>query len=284
MTIPAASAGNNIGVSTVRAELGLSFSAGDDISIKDMNTKHIAVDLSNTTDSRFTLTKKTGMTMTSDDVATTAQNALASNPSSLGEWRSYDYVNPIVFSSYSASTASTAQSVTGLLTSYETTSCIVFVQNSVELYCKRVGNDIVWYGGEGTYGSTHITNTEGGTSITSDTEVARLAGAATTSSTGDTTVSVTYGTAYNAQGIYEAGPAAVSSGSTGSQMTSTNTKVGYEMKTSGASECHPNGDYNVHRWNLDFTVNPVGMNSRVIRFFTGYSIYARNPYPNRECC
>ena len=61
----------NVGVSTVRGELGLSFSAGDNISIKDMNTKHIAVDLSNTTDSRFTLTKKTGMTMTSDDVATT---------------------------------------------------------------------------------------------------------------------------------------------------------------------------------------------------------------------
>ena len=274
----------NVGVSTVRAELGLSYSAGDNISIKDMNTKHIAVDLSNTTDSRFTLTKKTGMTMTSDDVATTAQNGLASNPSRLGEWGGYDYVNPIVFSSYSASTASTAQSVTGLLTSYETTSCIVFVYNSVELYCKRVGNDIVWYGGEGTYGSTHITNTEGGTSITSDTEVARLAGAATTSSTGDTTVAVAISTVHNQWDIFTAGPANTSSGSTSSQLTSTNTKVGYESHTSGYSDCIEGGAYNVHRWKHEYTVTPVGMNARVFRFFTGYSIYAITQTGGGECC
>ena len=273
----------NVGVSTVRGELGLSFSAGDNISIKDMNTKHIAVDLSNTTDSRFTLTKKTGMTMTSDDVATTAQNALSSNPSSLGEWKNYDYVNPIVFSASTSSTSSTLRSVQGALSSYESSSCVQLVQNSVELYCKRVGNDIVWYGGEGTYGSGHITYTEGGTSITSDTEVARLAGAATTSSAGDTTVSVGITTLVNSVGIWSAGPVTVSSGSTNSQLTSTNTKIGYESKTNGFSECVPNGAYNIHTWYLDFNVSPVGMNSRGFRFYTGYSIYARNPV-GAQCC
>jgi hypothetical protein len=274
-------------VSTVRAELGLSYSSNDNISLADMNTKHIAVDLSNTTDSRFTLTRLSGVTMTTDDIATSNQNALASNPSSLGEWRGYDFVNPIVFSSYSSSYADDGQTVQGELVSYQSSSCQQLVRSSVELYCKRVGNDIVWYGGEGDYGSTHTTTTEGGAVITSDTEVARLAGAATTSSTGDTTVAVSYGTAYSSQGIFEAGPAAFSSGSTSSQMTSTNTKVGYEMRTLGTSECHPNGDYNIHRWNLDFTVTPIGMNARTFRFYTGYSIYARNPYAsgqNRQCC
>ena len=35
----------NVGVAAVRAELGLSYSAGDNISLSDMNTKHIAVAL-----------------------------------------------------------------------------------------------------------------------------------------------------------------------------------------------------------------------------------------------
>lgn len=275
----------NVGVSTVRAELGLSYSAGDNISLKDMNTKHIAVDLSNTTDSRFTLTKRSGMTMTADDVATSNQNALASNPSSLGEWRSYDYVNPIVFSSYGTTTGSTVQSVQGHLTSFSTTGCIGFgIKNSVELYCKRVGNDIVWYGGEGRWGSTHTTSTEGGSSITSDTEVARLAGAATTSSTGDTTVAVAISTVHNQWDIFTAGPANASSGSTNSQLTSTNTKVGYESHTSGYSDCIAGGAYNIHRWKHEYTVTPVGMNARVFRFFTGYSIYAITQTGGGECC
>ena len=275
----------NVGVSTVRAELGLSYSAGDNISLSDMNTKHIAVDLSNTTDSRFTLTKRSGMTMTADDVATSNQNALASNPSSLGEWRSYDYVNPIVFSSYGTSYAGEEQTVQGELASYSTSGCIGSgIKNSVELYCKRVGNDIVWYGGEGRWGSTHISSTEGGAVITSDTEVARLAGAATTSSTGDTTVSVSSSTAYNSWNIFTSGPITSSSGSTNSQLTSTNTKVGYEHHTNGYSECIPSGAYNVHRWKHEYTVTPVGMNARVFRFFTGYSIYAITQTSGVECC
>jgi hypothetical protein len=275
----------NVGVAAVRAELGLSYSAGDNISLSDMNTKHIAVDLSNTTDSRFTLTKRAGITMTTDDVATSNQNALTSNPSSLGEWRSYDYVNPIVFSSYGASYANEDQTVQGELASFSTSGCIGYgIKNSVELYCKRVGNDIVWYGGEGRWGSTHTTSTEGGAVITSDTEVARLAGAATTSSTGDTTVSVAISTAYNSWNIFTAGPANTSSGSTNSQLTSTNTKVGYESYTSGYSDCIAGGAYNVHRWANDFTVTPVGMNARVFRFYTGYSIYAITQTHGSDCC
>ena len=73
----------NIGVSTVRAELGKSYSAGDNISLKDMNTKWVAIDKSNASDSRFTLT---GVgTMTSDDTVTSDQSDLDSNPSSLSE-------------------------------------------------------------------------------------------------------------------------------------------------------------------------------------------------------
>ena len=275
----------NVGVSTVRAELGLSYSAGDNISLSDMNTKHIVIDLSNTTDSRFTLTKISGVTMTADDTATSNQNALDSNPSGLGEWRSYD-LNGLVFSSYDTSTSSNDETVTGGLFSADNpNACFLTVRNSVELYCSRVGNDIVWYGGEGRHGSTHTSETEGGNVISSDTEVARLAGAATTSSTGDTTVSVASPTTeYTSQGIWGASPVAVSSGSTSSQLTSTNTKIGYEHHTTGVSECHPSGATNIHRWSLNYTVTPVGMNARTFKFYTGYNIYARNPYGGQDCC
>ena len=117
--------------------------------------------------------------------------------------------------------------------------CVVPVLMTVEIYCKRVGNDLVWFAGEGEH-STGDHSIEGsGISITSDTEICRLAGAAA-----NTNVVVSCGqTAFatNTTGGMLGQTAVTSSGSSSSAMTSTNTKVGFRYKTSGQVECATSG-------------------------------------------
>ena len=264
----------NIGVSTVRAELGKSYSAGDNISLKDMNTKWVAIDKSNASDSRFTLT---GVgTMTSDDTVTSDQSDLDSNPSSLSEWKNYNRVTPIT---WDAAASNSTLSDTSVYTSIPSTSggCSAIVQNSVELYCKRVSNDIVWYGGEGVHATGHITYIGNDSAITSDTEIARLAGAAADTST---TVSVAYGNAITPVNNIPVNAQATSSGSTSSNLVSTNTKIGYKWATQSIAECAIGGSTSYWKWYITFTVTVAGCEPRDFKFYTGYGVTAQTTY----CC
>ena len=262
----------NIGVSTVRAELGKSYSAGDNISLKDMNTKWVAIDKSNASDSRFTLT---GVgTMTSDDTVTSDQSDLDSNPSSLGEWKNYNRVATITWDSQSAFSN---LSVYGGYMTGGTGGCMVAVRNGVEIYCKRVSNDIVWYGGEGDHASFHATEIQSGT-ITSDTEIARLAGAAADTSTTVSIATPSAGSLTN-NGCFVNGSLS-SSGSTSSNLVSTNTKIGYKATTMAMVECAIGGCNSKFSWPMDFVVTVAGCEPRTFRFYMGYWVHGSTTY----CC
>jgi hypothetical protein len=144
-----------------------------------------------------------------------------------------------------------------------------------EIYCKRVGNDLVWFVGEGdiNFGA----HSKEGSSIGSDTECARLAGVGSS-----TNVSVTYDVIRQTTGFFDASLGAFSSGSTNSGLGSTNTKIGFDFRITGQGECIQNFHSIVISVGIDFTVTVPNFDARIFRFFGGFKGQYRTT--NAPCC
>jgi len=248
---------SNVSFSSIASEIGKSQT---NLSLKDAAQDTMILNPSN---SRNTFTLTDSITLTTEDTSVADNMNLAgSNNFEMSEFKSYNKVDKIVFSSTTSSVGNFPETIVRDVGSQSTTSCIGVVRGSAEIYCKRVGNDCVWYVGEGQLSSFVGTSRKEGTGFSgSDVEVARLAGVGSS-----TTVSVTYSTAHMVTGFIDGIPAAFSSGSTNSSLASTNTKIGFDFRLNTNNETYGNTQNVVFVYHVDFTVTVPNYDSRVFRF------------------
>ena len=110
--------------------------------------------------------------------------------------------------------------------------------------------------------SLNSTHRKESSTFTSDTECARLAGIASNTST---TVSVNYTSAYLQTGLTTFSSSALSTGSTSSNLVSSNTKIGLEFRIIGQVEIQSQQTLLVW-FNVYFTVSHPNHVPRVFRF------------------
>jgi len=243
---------SNITMSGIATELGISTS---NISLNDLGDRMIVLDPGS---SRQTFTLTDTITLTTDDTSVAA-NMNTATPN-MGDFGGYTKANPILFSNTASAfgqhdeTANSEQTV-------QQNACFVPIRQSVGIYCQRSGNDLVWKVMRGNF-SLNSTHRKESSTFTSDTECARLAGIASNTST---TVSVTYTSAYLQTGLTTFASSAISTGSTSSNLVSSNTKIGFEFRMLGQSESQ-NQQTVLLGFNVDFTVSHPNHVPRVFRF------------------
>ena len=261
----------NVSFSAIATEVGATANAN--VSLQDLGQKQVILNPGN---SRQTYTLTDSITLTTQDSAIADNmNMGGSNNYEVSEFKSYDMNDPIVFSSVGSSVNSESETINVFATA--SGNCIAPVRLSGEIYCSRVGNDLVWYVSEGNFSNFGVHNKEGN-GINGATECARLAGIASNTST---TVSVAATTLQNNNVV--GSTATVSSGSTSSNLVSTNTKIGFDSRIFSFAECTGSSGRNVEvRMQLDFTVTHPDKRPRKFRFFVG--LFGTFTTTNQECC
>ena len=258
---------SNITMTGIATELGISTS---NISLDSLGDKMIVIDPGS---SRQTFTLTDTVTLTTDDTSVAANMNTGSGSTQMSEFGGYTKASPIVFSSTSTGVA--AQVETGnVFNSVSSASCPVPVGLSQNIWAQRVGNDLVWYIGQGNdlnaqFGTHYKEGTQytgaarGGT----DPEVARLVGVAANTST---TVSVTYDTLSQITGTVNfMNSTATSMGSTSNNLVSSNTKCGFWFKVAGQSINNNSQQSVVFTFRVRFTVTHPNHVPREFAFFIG---------------
>jgi len=267
MAIPTSS----ITMTGIATELGISTS---NISLDSMGDKMIVLDPGG---GRQTFTLTDTITLTTDDTSVAANMNTGSGSTQMSEFGGFTQATPIQFSSTNGTRTSKVETISQHNVS-SNGGCFIGVQNSAEIYAKRVGNDLVWYVGRGGVFSAPNEHFKEGTTVSSDTECARLAGVGANTST---TVSVGYST-LETSGQVDVTAGAYSSGSTSNNLVSTNTKCGFDFRVQGAGECLPNGTDVVYRYQVDYTVTHPSHVARKFRFFV--AIKSRYTTTRANCC
>ena len=244
---------SNVGLLQIANEFGASTS---NISQQTMGTQQVLINPGN---SRQTYTLTDSITLTTEDSTVSDNtNMTSSSNVELSEFKSYTQANPVQFSSSSGSSnkVETVNHDQGTVTG----NCAALVRLSGSIYAKRVGNDCVWYiaRGQNTFG----THRKEGTTFTSDTEIARLAGVGSS-----TNVSVSVSTLEQTAPNFSGSSSAVSTGSTNSSLSSTNTKIGFEMRVVGQVESFGSARDVRYRFQMDFVVTAPSKRPRTFRFF-----------------
>ena len=262
---------SNVSFSSIASEIGKSQT---NLSLRDAAQDTLILNPGN---SRQTFTLTDSLTLNQQDTAVADNMNLAgSNNFEASEFKSYDKVPQIIFSSSTNSSSTTADDETIVnLTGDNSGGCQVVVRMGGEIYCKRVGNDLVWYVGEGDFDTG--SHKKESTGIGSDTECARLAGVGSS-----TNVSVTYSVLQQQSGFFDASLGAFSSGSTNSSLGSTNTKIGFDFRISGLGECVTSYHSFIVRTQIDFTVTVPNYDARIFRFFGGFRGRYRTTVS--QCC
>ena len=253
---------SNVSFSSIATEVGVS--ANSNISLKDVSQKQMIL---NPTNSRQTFTLTDTLSDPTQDTTVADNMNLASGPNEVSQWKSYNKAG-IQFSSSSTTNGSGPETISH--NSDISGGGIAPVRGSGEIYCKRVGNDLVWYIDESTYSAVGTHRKEGSSGTYSNHEVARLAGVGADTST---TVSVGYATLENEAGLgFTDGVTSVSSsGSTNSNLQSTNTKIGLDFVFLGQVEATAaNGGVRWRqRFQVNFIVTKPSHNPRTFTFFVG---------------
>jgi len=262
---------SNVSFSSIASEIGKSQT---NLSLRDAAQDTLILNPGN---SRQTFTLTDSLTLnTQDSSVADNMNLAGSNNFEASEFKSYDKVPQIIFSSSTNSSSTTADDETIVnLTGDNSGGCQVVVRMGGEIYCKRVGNDLVWYVGEGDFDTG--SHKKESTGIGSDTECARLAGVGSS-----TNVSVTYSVLQQQSGFFDASLGAFSSGSTNSSLGSTNTKIGFDFRISGLGECVTSYHSFIVRTQIDFTVTVPNYDARIFRFFGGFRGRYRTTVS--QCC
>lgn len=265
---------SNVSFSAIASEIGKSQT---NLSLRDAAQDTLILNPSN---SRQTFTLTDSLTLNTEDTAVADNMNLAGSTNfEVSEFKSYDKVDEIIFSSSPNNGSITSQNETLNVTNGSSTItgfCEVPVNMAGEIYGKRVGNDLVWYVSQGDYASTggHSKESSG---FSSDTECARLAGVGSS-----TTVSVSYSILRQTTGFFDVYLSAFSSGSTNSNLASTNTKIGYDFRLSGKGECIQNAHNIITCIQMDYTVTVPNYDARKFRFFAGFK--GRYQTTEQECC
>ena len=262
---------SNVSFSSIASEIGKSQT---NLSLRDAAQDTLILNPGN---SRQTFTLTDSLTLnTQDSSVADNMNLAGSNNFEASEFKSYDKVPQIIFSSSTNSSSTTADDETIVnLTGDNSGGCQVSVRMGGEIYCKRVGNDLVWYVGEGDFDTG--SHKKESTGIGSDTECARLAGVGSS-----TNVSVAYSVLQQQSGFFDASLGAFSSGSTNSSLGSTNTKIGFDFRISGLGECVTSYHSFIVRTQIDFTVTVPNYDARIFRFFGGFRGRYRTTVS--QCC
>tara|TARA_B110000285_G_scaffold4879_1_gene5199 strand:- start:455 stop:1267 length:813 start_codon:yes stop_codon:yes gene_type:complete len=265
---------SNVSFSSIAAEIGKSQA---NLSLRDAAQDTLILNPGN---SRQTFTLTDSLTLnTQDSTVADNMNLAGSNNFEASEFKSYDKVDEIIFSSspndgslVSKNETLSVNNGSTAITGY----CIVPVNMAGEIYGKRVGNDLVWYVSEGDYSSTggHFKESS---SFSSDTECARLAGVGSS-----TNVSVSYSILRQTTGFFDVYLSAFSSGSTNSSLASTNTKIGFDFRLSGVGECIQLEHSIITGIQMDYTVTVPNYDARKFRFFVGFKGRYKTTAPN--CC
>ena len=265
---------SNVSFSSIASEIGKSQT---NLSLRDAAQDTLILNPSN---SRQTFTLTDSLTLNQEDTTVADNMNLAGSTNfEVSEFKSYDKVSEIIFSSSPADGSITSKNETLNVTNGTTTitgPCFVPVNMAGEIYGKRVGNDLVWYVSEGDYVSTGGHSKES-TGFSSDTECARLAGVGSS-----TNVSVSYSILRQTTGFFDAYLSAFSSGSTNSNLSSTNTKIGYDFRLSGQGECIQNAHSIIVGIQMDYTVTVPNYDARKFRFFVGFK--GRYQTTTTPCC
>ena len=261
---------SNVSFSSIASEIGKSQT---NLSLRDAAQDTLILNPGN---SRQTFTLTDSLTLnTQDSTVADNMNLAGSNNFEASEFKSYDKAG-IIFSSSTNSSSTTADDETIVnLTGDNSGGCQVTVRMGGEIYCKRVGNDLVWYVGEGDFDTGQ--HKKESTGIGVDTECARLAGVGSS-----TTVSVSYSILRQTTGFFDAFLSAFSSGSTNSSLSSTNTKIGFDFRLSGIGECIQNAHNIITCVQMDYTVTVPNYDARKFRFFVGFK--GRYQTTASECC
>jgi hypothetical protein len=267
---------SNVSFSAIASEIGKSQT---NLSLRDAAQDTLILNPSN---SRQTFTLTDSLTLNTEDTAVADNMNLAGSSNfEVSEFKSYDKVDEIIFSSSPNDSSVTSQNETLNVTNGTTPIsgfCQVPVNMAGEIYGKRVGNDLVWYVSEGDY----TTSGPGGhskesTSFSSDTECARLAGVGSS-----TNVSVSYSILRQTTGFFDVFLSAFSSGSTNSNLSSTNTKIGYDFRLTGLGECIQSPHSIIVGIQMDYTVTVPNYDARKFRFFVGFK--GRYQTTASQCC
>ena len=265
---------SNVSFSSIASEIGKSQT---NLSLRDAAQDTLTLNPSN---SRQTFTLTDSLTLNQEDTAVADNMNLAGSTNfEVSEFKSYDKVSEIIFSSSPNDGSITSQNETLNVTngsSAITGYCFVPVNMAGEIYGKRVGNDLVWYVSEGDYVSTGGHSKES-TGFSSDTECARLAGVGSS-----TNVSVSYSILRQTTGFFDAYLSAFSSGSTNSNLSSTNTKIGYDFRLSGQGECIQLEHSIITAIQMDYTVTVPNYDARKFRFFVAFK--GRYRTTSSPCC
>ncbi len=265
---------SNVSFSAIAAEIGKSQT---NLSLRDAAQDTLILNPGN---SRQTFTLTDSLTLNQEDTAVADNMNLAGSTNfEVSEFKSYDKVSEIIFSSSPNDGSITSKNET-LSVNNGTTAitgfCQVPVNMAGEIYGKRVGNDLVWYVSEGDYLSTGSHFKES-SSFSSDTECARLAGVGSS-----TNVSVSYSILRQTTGFFDASLSAFSSGSTNSNLASTNTKIGYDFRLTGQGECIQTAHAIITAIQMDYTVTVPNYDARKFRFFVGFKGSYQTTAP--QCC
>jgi hypothetical protein len=265
---------SNVSFSAIAAEIGKSQT---NLSLRDAAQDTLILNPGN---SRQTFTLTDSLTLnTQDSTVADNMNLAGSNNFEASEFKSYDKVDEIIFSSSPNDGSLVSKNETLSVNNGSTAIsgyCIVPVNMAGEIYGKRVGNDLVWYVSEGDYPSTggHFKESS---SFSSDTECARLAGVGSS-----TNVSVSYSILRQTTGFFDVYLSAFSSGSTNSSLASTNTKIGFDFRLSGVGECIQLEHSIITGIQMDYTVTVPNYDARKFRFFVGFKGRYKTTAPN--CC
>ena len=265
---------SNVSFSSIASEIGKSQT---NLSLRDAAQDTLILNPSN---SRQTFTLTDSLTLNQQDTAVADNMNLAGSTNfEVSEFKSYDKVSEIIFSSSPNDGSITSKNETLSVNNGTSTIsgfCQVPVNMAGEIYGKRVSNDLVWYVSEGDYTSTGSHFKES-SSFSSDTECARLAGVGSS-----TNVSVAYSVLQQQSGFFDASLGAFSSGSTNSSLGSTNTKIGFDFRISGLGECVTSYHSFIVRTQIDFTVTVPNYDARIFRFFGGFRGRYRTTVS--QCC
>ena len=247
---------SNVSFSAIATELGAT--ANSNVSLQTLGTQQVILNPSN---SRQTYTLTDTITLASQDSATADNmNMTSSNNVEVSEFKSYTQANPIQFSSTSAANQEHLETVNHDQGSV-TEGCQTYVSTSGTIYAKRVSNDLVWYVARGNHSNTG-THRKEGSSFTSDTEIARLAGVGSS-----TNVSVSVTTLEATAPNFAGNSSANSTGSTNSALTSTNTKIGLAMTVTGQIENTLSYVTLRYRFRMTYTVTAPSKRPRTFDFF-----------------
>jgi len=265
---------SNVSFSSIASEIGKSQT---NLSLRDAAQDTLILNPGN---SRQTFTLTDSLTLNQQDTAVADNMNLAGSTNfEVSEFKSYDKVSEIIFSSSPNDGSITSKNETLSVNNGTSTIsgfCQVPVNMAGEIYGKRVSNDLVWYVSEGDYTSTGSHFKES-SSFSSDTECARLAGVGSS-----TNVSVSYSILRQTTGFFDAALSAFSSGSTNSSLASTNTKIGYDFRLQGLGECVQSPHSIITCIQMDYTVTVPNYDARKFRFFVGFKGRYQTTEP--ECC